>query len=1704
MKFKRRFGLLARLGLALAVLATLFGFGTVPAHAAPIVGTPDAGRTKYDPNEPGLAPAQVSAADFGQQFSTQLNGSVYARPLVVGDTAFIATENNYAYGIDVRTGAISWQRSMGAPVPASAVTCGDLVPNIGSTSTPAFDAATNTVYFTTKVDDGPTQAQPHWYLQAVDVTTGTSKPGYPLLLQGTADNDPTVTFNPLTHHQRPGLLLANGKVYIAFGAHCDYGNWRGWVMSINVTGTPAISSTWVSQVGTRAGGGIWQSGGGIVSDGTDANGNPRLFFSTGNGISPPKVPGSQVPGSLAESVVRLETDANGHLKATDFFSPFDADVLDLNDTDLGSGGPVALPDSFGTASRPHLLVQVGKDGRVYLLDRDNLGGRAQGAGGGDAVVQMVGPFRGVWGHPGVYPGEGGYVYTVENNGPMRAFKAGTNASGSPTLTSVATSNETFGYTSGSPVITSANGTPGSALVWVQHANGNGVGGQIRAYDAVPVDGKLNLRWSAPVGNYTSKFTTVATANGRVLFGTRDGRLLAFGRPATSALVSQPVDFGNVAVGATATATAHFVATKPVTVSAASVGDPFTVNTSALPVTLSAGQSLDLPVSFTPTTWGAKTSQINLTTTAGTIAADVHGVGIQPGLGYSPSPLAFGQLVTGANKTMAVSVLNTGGQVETVRSVTGPTGMFSASDLPAAGTQILSQNMLSIPITYTPTSSGTHTGTLSITTDNGTYSVTVNGSAISGAGELTITPTSMNYGSVAVGTSRTLSFNVANTGNAPLTITLAKAPVSAFTAAVPLAEGLILGPGSSVRQDVTFTPSATGTVTDQYQINSDDGLGIIRVQLTGTGIVGNTLSAPPEGWTLNGSAAMSGTDLRLTEATSGQHGSAFANSVINSVGMSAKFQLEIGGGSGADGLTYAMIPSDQPATSLGAPGGALGVGGIPGAVAVTFDTFQNGADPSSNFIGVMVGWVGTDLSNFNYLASSSNIASLKTGTHDVEVNYFGGLLRISFDGELKIEVPANLPTQIRPGFTAATGGETNQHTVRNIAITASDTVDDTTAPQVQFTSPEDGQVVSGNAVLLANASDAQSGVAKVVFKVDGTIVNTDTAAPYQYSWDTKSVGDGGHELSAIAVDGAGNTSAESKVNVTVKNTVVVTAAITAPAANATVSGPVPIAASVTGGTAPVTVAFKVDGTQVGTSTSAPYSYSWDSTTVADGTHELSVVATDTNGVASTVSKVSVTVANTPAVTVALTAPAANATVSGAAVPISATAAGGTGALSVKFQVDGTDLATDTTAPFAATWDSTKVANGTHEISAVATDAGGRSSAVAKVSVTVNNVAPVSVQLIAPPANATVGGSVPLAATVTGGTNPVTVSFKVDGTEVGTDSTAPYSITWDSTKVADGTHEISAIASDAGGVTSPVAKVSVTVKNAPVLTLASPTSGATVWGNTPLTASVIGGTGAVSVAFKIDAATIATDTTAPYAFTWNSKLVADGTHQLSAVATDAAGRTSTVTRTITVQNLPPVEAKVSAHGSGTVTAPTFNTTGSRDLILAFVTADGPTGQKQSATVTGGGLTWTLVKRANTVTGTAEVWSAVTSGPKTGIVIKSTPKLAGVSALVVVAIKGTAKVGATGGSSGTTGAPNRTVVATAAGSWFYAVGNDPKAAINRSVATDQPLVYQWLDTPGTASLWVQSYAPGVAAGTTVGMKVKGPATNPWNYTVIEVARA
>jgi len=843
---------LAALFILVPAILALAG-SAVAAGDAPSVITygGDSLRTGWYPNQPSLTPQLLAGGTFGELFSTPVQGQVYAQPLVDGGTVLVATEADWIYGLDATTGAVQWSRNVGTPFNASDVSCADLTPTIGITGTPVVDTASGTEYFLAKSYDGPGATNVNWYMHAVDVSTGAERSGFPVKIAGTAQNQPSISFNAKYELQRPGLLLLNGVVYAAFGGHCDRLPYWGWVVGVSTAGS--ITAMWATPSTSGNGAGIWQSGGGIVSDGPG-----QLLVTTGNGMGggtpPVPTPGKSPPGNLAQSVVRLAVQPDGTLKATDFFAPYDSSYLDSWDGDLGSGAPLELPTPyFGTSQIPHLLVQIGKEGYVYLLNADNLGGTGEGANGSDLVVNRTGPYpNGLWGKVAVWPGDGGYIYVPWANG-LQAFKYGIDGTGTPTLSPAGGGDfsDDFGFGSSAGVVTSNGTTSGSAIVWaIWSSDGSGSGAQLRAYNPIPVGGKMQRLWSAPIGQ-SSKFALPGVGDGKLYVGTRDGHVLGFGSPVNVALTGSALTFPATTVGSSSTLTETLTATTTVTVNGVSTTDgTFSTGTpsTALPATLSAGQTLSIPVTFAPSSGGSFGATLNVSTSAGVLPFGLSGAGQSAAaqLSVSPTFLSFGGTAVGSTKTSTITYTNTGAQPLTVTGVKNGSPPFSDSGMPGIGSNLAPGASVTATVAFAPTTTGTFSDHIVLATSAGNVFTNVSGTATL-PGKLVISPLSVSYGTVSVGSSASASFTVSNTGGTAVTITKSKPPaLGIFVASTSLSESTTIAPGASVVETVAFTPPSAGSFSDTWNITGDDPTGPQTVTFTGTGASaggGGTLTVP---------------------------------------------------------------------------------------------------------------------------------------------------------------------------------------------------------------------------------------------------------------------------------------------------------------------------------------------------------------------------------------------------------------------------------------------------------------------------------------------------------------------------------------------------------------------------------------------------------------------------------------------------------------------------------------------------------------------------------------------------------------------------------------------------------------------------------------------------------------------------------------------
>ena len=401
-------------------------------------------------------------------------------------------------------------------------------------------------------------------------------------------------------------------------------------------------------------------------------------------------------------------------------------------------------------------------------------------------------------------------------------------------------------------------------------------------------------------------------------------------------------------------------------------------------------------------------------------------------------------------------------------------------------------------------------------------------------------------------------------------------------------------------------------------------------------------------------------------------------------------------------------------------------------------------------------------------------------------------------------------------------------------------------------------------------------------------------------------------------------------------------------------------------------------------------------------------------------------------------------------------------------------------------------------------------------------PPTVALTSPAAEATVSGTTTLAATA-GGPAPVSsVQFLLDGQPIGAPvTTPPYTISWPFGSTPPGKHFISAQATDSNGFIGTAPDVPVTVKEGsgsgsggelPVVSIVNPAAGATVSNTQQVSATVSDGVGIRSVQFYLDGQPLGAPVSAsPYAVSWNTAEASNGAHTLTAKATDTSGNTGASTPvSVTVQNPTEespcfvVDATVSVNGHGAVTTQSFTTAEGGEQLFAFVSSDGPAGAaKQSATVTGAGLTWKLVKRANSQSGDAEIWAATAANQLNNVTVTSTPKASGYDqSLTVISVQMSDGIGATAAAGAASGAPSVSLKTTEEGSLVYAVGNDWDTATARTLGSNQVMLRQYLDTKTEDTFWSQfDGAVTGPVGETVTLNDIAPTSDSWNMAEVEI---
>jgi hypothetical protein len=503
-----------------------------PAPIAPDITTyhDDVARDGLNAQETTLTLNNVNSTQFGKLGFDTVDGKVDAEPLFLAgvnaggqtrNVLYVATEHDSVYAFDADTGAQIWKTSiLGSGETASGDHgCGQITPQIGITSTPVIDRkqGANGAIFVVGMSEDSTGAY-HQRLHALDITTGAEIQGSPTEVTatypgtGANSSNGSVVFDPSQYAERAALLLINGNIYTAWTSHCDSEPYTGWIIAYSESTLQQTQLLNVTPNGSD--GSIWMSGDGLAAD---SSGN--LYFLDANGtFDTTFTNGFPANGDFGNGMLRLST--NGKLAVADYFETYNTGTESDDDVDLGSGGELLLPDQTDINGNVfQLIVGAGKDGNIYLANRNDMGHFTSNDSADSYIHQIVeGALAGrVYSTPAYF---NGVLYYGAVGDTLRALPL-TNA----VLAASASSQSatTFPYPGTTPGI-SANGTR-NGIVWALESN-LGSPGVLHAYDATNLAHELYNSNQASGGRDSfgngNKFITPLVVNGKVYIGTQTG------------------------------------------------------------------------------------------------------------------------------------------------------------------------------------------------------------------------------------------------------------------------------------------------------------------------------------------------------------------------------------------------------------------------------------------------------------------------------------------------------------------------------------------------------------------------------------------------------------------------------------------------------------------------------------------------------------------------------------------------------------------------------------------------------------------------------------------------------------------------------------------------------------------------------------------------------------------------------------------------------------------------------------------------------------------------------------------------------------------------------------------------------------------------------------------------------------------------------
>jgi uncharacterized protein (TIGR03437 family) len=499
------------------VLFLLCPAWTLPAQINIPTANYDSSRTNSNPNETFLTPTSVAVGSFGKLGSFPVDGQIYAQPLYISgvqipgagakNVVFVVTMNNSVYAIDGDAPGTStplWQVNLGTPVTTALLPeFGDLSPRVGILSTPVIDVAAQVIYVVAETFEN---GAPVFRLHGLSLANGQETSGGPMAIaaavpgNGAGAVNGVVSFDPLWHLQRPGLALANGNVYVAFGSHSDAGPYHGWVIaysSSNLQQQVAVFST----TPNGNAGGIWQAG---RAPAIDAAGN--VYVASGNGDFDGNT-------DLSGAIIKL---SGATLSVIDWYTPASWQYLDENDLDVGSTGGVLVPGS-------NLVVAGDKGGRLINLDSGAMGGIESSGGANELNASPAGIFQlSLW-----QSAQGPLLYEHDWHGPLKAYAVGVGGiSPAPVSEGTWTGDSLY-----QGMAISSNGGTGG-IVWETTGDHTqpGVPATLHAWNASDVTQQL---WSSDIepgdvlGAF-AKFAVPLVANGRVYVPTFSNELAIYG------------------------------------------------------------------------------------------------------------------------------------------------------------------------------------------------------------------------------------------------------------------------------------------------------------------------------------------------------------------------------------------------------------------------------------------------------------------------------------------------------------------------------------------------------------------------------------------------------------------------------------------------------------------------------------------------------------------------------------------------------------------------------------------------------------------------------------------------------------------------------------------------------------------------------------------------------------------------------------------------------------------------------------------------------------------------------------------------------------------------------------------------------------------------------------------------------------------------